>query len=562
MSEYQRNLTELIPEGGKQDLLDTPTTGVSIPDDIAKSFYAKEAPPEQKTQPKPTTVIEPAHAPEDDWIKIDDAEIKRAEKEKFEAGIKAQQEKEATDIEDMLKNVADAEDARIQRLEESGDVSAYVEMKKRYGDSGDSETVENGSAKPNQAKPKASDSDEVDFDPATGLASDALDPEFLDENDEPIKDETDTIDDVNDTDDEVENYDTYEDVVNVLSAAPTLDYSATEPSVVTVLRNRKVKTEIVSSGRFDSKVLGDKAFDNHINRFKQRNYRQVRVPLVNSGILADFVGTGANDLIMMYGNTDQNIPASEYEQLKMQSIIRSIVSTTPKVDSSQLKNIIHHKDYEMMSFGHLCATLDEIIIPHTCEKCNRSFKIKSKPMDLLLNAKDFQERTDDISTAKNAENQSLMAHDVTQEFESGFKVTVGYPSYYEELVALRSLSHYVDTLSQVEAYRLAQMSTSLMYIKSLRLPDGLYANNMYQKFKAIRMMPMHESTTIFDTIDKMVKEVIVPKFGAANVKCPHCGEAIETVTIDSVTAMVFYHTTVVQAERDAMKKSAENGTNQ
>ena len=76
------------------------------------------------------------------------------------------------------------------------------------------------------------------------------------------------------------------------------------------------------------------------------------------------------------------------------------------------------------------------------------------------------------------------------------------------------------------------------------------------------MMPMHESTTIFDTIDKMVKEVIVPKFGAANVKCPHCGEAIETVTIDSVTAMVFYHTTVVQAERDAMKKSAENGTNQ
>lgn len=449
---------------------------------------------------------------------------------------------------DMMKTLDDGlaeEDARIDRLEEIG-VEAYQEAS--HGARSETVEVESDEArKVNQDELRRSSGD-----PDYAIVSDEdFVPDFEEDDDEETKpaEKTETVN----TDDD-EDRSSADAVLNVLGAAPTVEFNNGPKDLVSVVRDRHMKAEIVSTGRFESKSLADQAFINSVNKFKAKNFRTVRVPLINSGFFVDMVGTGSNDLVMFYDSSDQSISAAEYAMNRMKTIMKACVGAEPKVNPNELKNLIHNADYRMMSYGYVCATLEEIVFPHTCPKCNHTFKVKCNPAEMLLNADKLEERIQKIRTAKNAADNSLMAKEVKLSFDSGFEVTVGHSSYYDEVVMLNALNHYIQTLKPIEAAPLARMSTNLLYIKKISLPNGLKAANVYQTFKALQLMNLDEYEQVMDAIKSLTDMVITPKLGVSDVECPHCKEIVKEIEIDSVEELVFFHTMVIQAEKENSKK--------
>ena len=447
---------------------------------------------------------------------------------------------------DMMKTLDDGlaeEDARIARLDELG-TEAY--QKASHGATSETSDVEEA-RKVSQDELRRSSGD-PDY---TIVPDEDFVPDFGEDEDE-VKEinETTSTPDVDDDEDR-SNADA---VLNVLGTAPTVEFSNGPKDLVSVVRDRHMKTEIISTGRFESKSLADQAFINSVNKFKAKNFRTVRVPLINSGFFVDMVGTGSNDLVMFYDSSDQNISAAEYAMNRMKTIMKACVGAEPKVNPNELKNLIHNADYRMMSYGYVCATLEEIVFPHTCEKCNHTFKVKTNPAEMLLNADKMEERIQRIRSAKSASDNSLMAKEVKLSFDSGFEVTVGHSSYYDEVVMLNALNHYIQTLKPIEAAPLARLSNNLLYIKKISLPNGLKAANVYQTFKALQLMNLDEYSQVMDAIKTLTDMIITPKIGVSDVECPHCKEVIKSIELDSVEELVFFHSMVTQAEKENTKK--------
>lgn len=447
---------------------------------------------------------------------------------------------------DMMKTLDDGlaeEDARIARLDELG-TEAY--QKASHG--ARSETTDTEEARKVSQDELRRSSGDPDY---TIVPDEDFVPDFGEDEDE-VKEinEKASTQDVDDDEDR-SNADA---VLNVLGTAPTVEFSNGPKDLVSVVRDRHMKTEIISTGRFESKSLADQAFINSVNKFKAKNFRTVRVPLINSGFFVDMVGTGSNDLVMFYDSSDQNISAAEYAMNRMKTIMKACVGAEPKVNPNELKNLIHNADYRMMSYGYVCATLEEIVFPHTCEKCNHTFKVKTNPAEMLLNADKMEERIQRIRSAKNASDNSLMAKEVKLSFDSGFEVTVGHSSYYDEVVMLNALNHYIQTLKPIEAAQLARLSNNLLYIKKISLPNGLKAANVYQTFKALQLMNLDEYSQVMDAIKTLTDMIITPKIGVSDVECPHCKEVIKSIELDSVEELVFFHSMVIQAEKENTKK--------
>lgn len=447
---------------------------------------------------------------------------------------------------DMMKTLDDGlaeEDARIARLDELG-TEAY--QKASHG--ARSETTDTEEARKVSQDELRRSSGDPDY---AIVPDEDFVPDFGEDEDE-VKEinEKASTPDVDDDEDR-SNADA---VLNVLGTAPTVEFSNGSKDLVSVVRDRHMKTEIISTGRFESKSLADQAFINSVNKFKAKNFRTVRVPLINSGFFVDMVGTGSNDLVMFYDSSDQNISAAEYAMNRMKTIMKACVGAEPKVNPNELKNLIHNADYRMMSYGYVCATLEEIVFPHTCEKCNHTFKVKTNPAEMLLNADKMEERIQRIRSAKNASDNSLMAKEVKLSFDSGFEVTVGHSSYYDEVVMLNALNHYIQTLKPIEAAPLARLSNNLLYIKKISLPNGLKAANVYQTFKALQLMNLDEYSQVMDAIKTLTDMIITPKIGVSDVECPHCKEVIKSIELDSVEELVFFHSMVTQAEKENTKK--------
>ena len=447
---------------------------------------------------------------------------------------------------DMMKTLDDGlaeEDARIARLDELG-TEAY--QKASHG--ARSETTDTEEARKVSQDELRRSSGDPDY---AIVPDEDFVPDFGEDEDE-VKEinEKASTPDVDDDEDR-SNADA---VLNVLGTAPTVEFSNGPKDLVSVVRDRHMKTEIISTGRFESKSLADQAFINSVNKFKAKNFRTVRVPLINSGFFVDMVGTGSNDLVMFYDSSDQNISAAEYAMNRMKTIMKACVGAEPKVNPNELKNLIHNADYRMMSYGYVCATLEEIVFPHTCEKCNHTFKVKTNPAEMLLNADKMEERIQRIRSAKNASDNSLMAKEVKLSFDSGFEVTVGHSSYYDEVVMLNALNHYIQTLKPIEAAPLARLSNNLLYIKKISLPNGLKAANVYQTFKALQLMNLDEYSQVMDAIKTLTDMIITPKIGVSDVECPHCKEVIKSIELDSVEELVFFHSMVTQAEKENTKK--------
>ena len=119
---------------------------------------------------------------------------------------------------------------------------------------------------------------------------------------------------------------------------------------------------------------------------------------------------------------------------------------------------------------------------------------------------------------------------------------------------LNSLNHYLQSLKPIESAPMAAMTNALLYIKRITLPNGLRAANVYQTFKALRLMDLGEYDQVNEAIVKLRDQIIEPRIGVHDIVCPHCKEKIPEIEIDGVAELIFFLTTVIRAEKDVTKK--------
>ena len=81
-------------------------------------------------------------------------------------------------------------------------------------------------------------------------------------------------------------------------------------------------------------------------------------------------------------------------------------------------------------------------------------------------------------------------------------------------------------------------------IRKIKLPDGTYANNIYQMYQALLIMSDVDLDVINKEATAMRDEIMVPKFGIKEARCPHCGKIIKDIPYESLLEMLFYHTTI------------------
>lgn len=338
---------------------------------------------------------------------------------------------------------------------------------------------------------------------------------------------------------------------------PVVMSESDNDSVVNTVKE-KVELQQVPSGRQKDKIIGDQAFLNAINKFKRDNFSTVNVPLVNSGFMVDIVGTGAVDLNQLYTVVDENTLLVDYELEKMRVIMRAVVDTQPKINPNDLRNMIHFADYQMMAYAHVAATLREVELISTCTECGKDFHIRANAKNLLLNMPELREKMLKIRQASTIRENSLMSSNLEVSTTDGFRIILGHPSYGEYVLYLTELKAIIARLDAGQAARIRSMSTDLPYVRGIQMPNGVHANNLYQRYLAITMLSdtaEHEMTT---EIAKMRKAILTPKYGVRRVKCPHCGKINTDITYDNLEDLLFFHFMVTRWMKDT-EQSSENG---
>lgn len=316
-----------------------------------------------------------------------------------------------------------------------------------------------------------------------------------------------------------------------------------KPSIITTVRDRAVIEPVVNKNKA-ARILGDQAFLNSINKFKKDNFRTVSVPLVNSGFVVDIVGTGSVDLTLLYSSVDETTSAVDYEVEKMKTIFKSVVGTTPKVESTRLSNMIHFADYQLMAYAHMAATLDEVESLHDCHECGNDFHVLANTSDLLLNMSELRERMEQIRAADRIEDYSLLAMDQKMTTNSGFELILGHPSYSDHIKYLSDLRTLSKSMNGLEIERIRQIQGVLPYIRKIKMPNGNSTNTLYQKYLALGMLADDDMDVLTKTVRKMSDRILTPQFGIRSVRCPHCGKVHTDIKQDNLNELLFFHFTV------------------
>lgn len=440
------------------------------------------------------------------------------------------------DILGMMDNALDNENARLEETESQEFQEMVIESKKASGEYAYVET---------ERQPPA-----VKMLDSSEFSSDYTDDETFDDLDE--NDST----DVDEDDDR-----TLHSAIALLNL-PDIKYEPENPAnVVTVRRERKTHTQITKTSRF--KEGGDQAFSNTLAKMKKNMFRTVQVPLINSGFWVDVVGTGAADLIMLCSGVDQNTTWIEYEMEKMKTTLRGIVSTMPKVPMESIRNRIHSADYQMLAFGRVCATFNEISSVGSCPECGGEVRYKANPADMLLNYDEMASKINQMREVKSATELSLLKTDRTFLFESsGIKIVMGHPTYIDTVSQYDSVRYYRDPsngLTESQFNRMMKQFLILTMVRSAVLPDGTRAANIYQKYLAIGMLNSDELQELEDCAREMNKQIITLTFGIKDVICPHCGKKVTIDAGNDIDDLVFMHSTVTRALALATEKGRTNG---
>ena len=323
----------------------------------------------------------------------------------------------------------------------------------------------------------------------------------------------------------------------VTDAEPAKGYAITRirEAAVNVIKARPDRT--VSN-------LGNQAFVNAVTSFKRDNFSKVTVPLVNSGFMADMVGTGVVDLQNLYSTADENTTEYDYRIERMTTVIRNVVGTTPKINPMQLSNNIHYRDYDMLAFAHLCATLKTVETVANCTECGKPFHITSKPANLLLNMDELYDRRVAIENAPNIEANSLMTSKRVVETSSGIEVTLSHPSYAEYVRCIRGFQDFSQDMTSADRARFQNMLDMLIMIRTIRLPSGVQSNNLLQTYNALMLLNQHDLNLVQREIADMRRDILVPRFGVREVVCPHCHQVIKNIAYTDLDELLFFHLSI------------------
>ena len=321
--------------------------------------------------------------------------------------------------------------------------------------------------------------------------------------------------------------------------------SPVQPQETAVKVIRHASVDIVDSYRQTKmQTVGDQAFLNAITKFKKDKFGKVTVVLPNSGFMCDIVGTGVVDLTNLYMNVSRNTDTYDYQLEQMRVIIKNVVGTSPKINPADLAGMIHHRDFSMMAYGHICATLDKVETVANCTECGKPFRISSRPTDLLMNMDDLVTRTHEIENAPNIDAYSLMSDYHMVATSIGIKVYLGHPSYQELIRCIRGYQDYKSRMTPADAHRFESMLQLLNMIRRIQLPTGITSNNIFQTYQCIMLLSQEDLDTVNNEVIKMNEKVIEPKFGIHEVQCPHCGKLVKDIAYEGLLDMLFYHTTV------------------
>lgn len=299
---------------------------------------------------------------------------------------------------------------------------------------------------------------------------------------------------------------------------------------------------IKKSGK--NQVIGDQAFMNAITNFKKTTFGKMTVPMVNSGFRVDVVGTGVVDMQNLYMNISEGTSRYDYDIEKMKILIRNVVGTYPKIHSMDLGSMLHYRDYEMLSFAHVCATLKKVETLTNCTSCGQAFRMETDPTKLLLNRKEIYDQAMKIDNAPNIEACSLMTHYHEVDTAVGIRITLGHPSYAEYIRCITGFQSKLQELTPADQRRFSSMLPILIYVRKAELPIGTKSNNIYQHYLALGMLSSTDFDLVTAEVDKMNSEIIEPKYGIKEVRCPICGAVVKDIPYENLLDLLFIHTTV------------------
>lgn len=482
----------------------------------------------------------------DNYVRIDpEKDAQREARERIEREVRASENETLT----MLDNVLAEEEARDQRIAET--LKDEQKREELYQGTPQEQAAQKTTYVPemhDEGKPaamKAARTARAPIDENNTPTADVDDlvPAYdYEEEEEEITAVENEADDVKKPDPEDR-----EEYLNYLKGLRIVEHGEeeTEDSFVRTVRDKAVM-DPVDSGRYKPKIVGDQAFINAINKYKKDNFRIVSIPLVNSGFSVDIVGTGAVDLQLLYSAVDQNTLAVDYELEKMRTIIKNVVGVHPKIDRNELRNMIHFADYQLMAYAHIAATLKDIELIHTCDECGKDFHIVSKSSDLILNLDEMSEKMREIKNSNDVNDHSLMTKDIQLTTKSGFKVSLGHPSYSEYIQYMTELKRLLTEMDTPVGTRIQTLSEILPFVRLVILPNGVYTNNLFQRYMAMGMLTEDDYDDVLKAIEKMREQIIVPRFGIKKVVCPHCRKANSDIAYTDLNNLLFFHITVTR----------------
>ncbi|MCM1295173.1 MAG: hypothetical protein NC311_06500 [Muribaculaceae bacterium] len=318
-----------------------------------------------------------------------------------------------------------------------------------------------------------------------------------------------------------------------VTADKVIPYISRAPKIITAPRN---------NGK--NQTLNDQAFLNAVNKFKKNTFGTVPVCLVNSGFSVNVVGTGVVDMQNLYMNVSRDTSMYEYELEQMRTVIKNVVGTTPKVQPTQLAQMIHFRDFESLSYAHVCATLESVETVSNCKDCGKAFRITDDPRHLLLNEDELSERAAKIAGAPTIEENSLMTVVKHLKCSNGIVVTIGHPSYAEYIRGIRGFQAKAQEMTPADARRFETMLDMMHFVRSVELPTGVKTTSMYQNYIAMGLLSAEDFDAVSREIENLRKDIITPRFGIRECQCPHCGAINKDIPYRNLLELLFLHTTV------------------
>ena len=311
-------------------------------------------------------------------------------------------------------------------------------------------------------------------------------------------------------------------------------------------RIREARVEVVPSDRAKRQTasLGNDAFANAISRYKKDYFGKVTVPLVNSGFFVDMVGTGVVDIQNLYNNLDENVSPYDYQLEQMRTVMRAVVDTNPKVNRNNLASMIHYADYNMMAYGHVCATMKKIETVANCPECGKPFRCSEDSTNLLMNMDELYERKQRIENAPNIEANSLMTSNREVTTDGGITIILSHPSYQEYVNSLRAFQNFSSTMTRADSARFEGMLPTLQMIRKITLPNGVISSNLLQHYQALQLLTQEDLTKVNEQVDAMNRNVIAPRFGIRDTRCPYCQKVVKNIGFGSIQELLFFHASV------------------